>query len=399
MNVLRNAMNSQQSQPDVSQPRDFNLERELGVRKRAEQMLHQVVEAAPDAIVIAGEHGHITLVNRAAERMFGRLRGAMIGRTLGEWFCPESRGRYTHWMARCRTLPTEPIELDIILDSGDVLPVEANVNALTTPEGRSICTMLRDVSQRKAHQRQIERMNAELSEKNASMKEFVYAASHDLQEPLRKIEAFGALLVEEFDDELQAQARDYLGRMTAATGRMRRFINDLLAYSRVATCAPQPRRVDLNETLAWVLSDLDARLQETGGEVRADPLPTIEANAAQMQQLLLNLISNALKFHRPGVAPQVHIGCTRSQPQQHRITISDNGIGIDPKHAERIFGAFQRLHGMQEYEGSGIGLAICRRIVERHDGEIGVTPGLDGGAVFTITLPADCGEETRHEAA
>ncbi|HVJ62367.1 MAG TPA: ATP-binding protein, partial [Tahibacter sp.] len=228
---------------------------------------------------------------------------------------------------------------------------------------------------------------------NRELEEFAFVASHDLQEPLRKVRAFGDRLRTHAGDTLDAQAVDYIERMRAAAERMQRLIDDLLAYSRVSTSSRRVSRVDLDQVLREVLVDLDARVAESGATVAFDTLPPIEADATQMRQLLQNLIANALKFRDPARAVRVEVRARSiAQPGSTiadwlRIEIEDNGIGFDNRYGERIFAPFQRLHGRNEYEGSGIGLAIVRRIVERHGGLLAAhgQPGL--GARFTIEMP------------
>lgn len=236
---------------------------------------------------------------------------------------------------------------------------------------------------------QLQQTVAMLKQSNQDLQEFAYVASHDLQEPLRKIQAFGNLLEEDCADKLGDEGKDYLSRMKSAASRMSVLIEDLLTFSRVTSKAQAPREVDLNETIAHVIDDLETRIIDTKGTINVETLlPTVSADPTHMRQLLQNLIGNALKFARPDVPPIVTI--TSSYDDAHDadvLVVSDNGIGFDDKHAEQIFSVFQRLHGRNEYEGTGIGLAVCRKIVTRYNGTIEAagTPGR--GATFTITLP------------
>jgi signal transduction histidine kinase len=240
----------------------------------------------------------------------------------------------------------------------------------------------------------------ELERSNRELEEFAYVASHDLQEPLRKIQAFGSRLRQKYGGLLDAQGLDYLSRMESAAARMQTLIDDLLTFSRVTTRAQPFAEVDLARLVQVVLLDLEVKIGEVNGRVHIGDLPTIEAEPTQMRQLFQNLISNALKFHRPGVPPVIHISgeylteappnllkeAVASTPCCH-ITVTDNGIGFDQKYAERIFTVFQRLHRRSEYEGTGVGLALCRKIVERHRGTIAATSQVGQGTTFTVTLP------------
>jgi PAS domain S-box-containing protein len=228
----------------------------------------------------------------------------------------------------------------------------------------------------------------ELEQSNQQLQDFAYIASHDLQEPLRKIHAFSDRLKSRYNAALDERGLDYLARIQQAVIRMQTLIQDLLTFSRVTTKAQPFVRVDLNKIILEVLSDLEMRIDEVKGQVRLGKLPTIEADPTQIRQLFQNLISNALKFHRPGHAPVVNIESHEGGPEGCiQVLIADNGIGFDEKYIDRIFGVFQRLHGQSEYEGTGIGLAICRKIVERHQGNITASSAPDQGAVFVVTLP------------
>jgi len=236
-----------------------------------------------------------------------------------------------------------------------------------------------------------------LAASNAELEQFAYVASHDLQEPLRKIRAFGDLLVEEFHRQLDEEGRDYVERMQRAAGRMQTLIDDLLTLSRVVRKGQQLRQVDLNEVVQSVLVDLEERIASAGGRVDVGLLPTLEADPTQMWQLFQNLIGNALKYRRGDVAPHVKVeaqptrspsGRARAAKRLWQIIVSDNGIGFEPQQAQQIFQAFQRLHGRGKYEGTGMGLTICRRIVECHGGSIRAEGEVGVGARFIVVLPA-----------
>lgn len=233
--------------------------------------------------------------------------------------------------------------------------------------------------------------NVSLERSNEELQNFAYVASHDLQEPLRKIQAFGNLLEEEYGDKL-GDGRDYLIRMRGAAARMSALIEDILAFSRVTTKAREFTRTNLQEVVDGVLEDLETRIKDTGGTVNVKKLPTIFADPMQMRQLFQNLIANALKFHKPGVPPVVNIEAVTeiSQTDKIRYTtirIEDNGVGFDEKYLDRIFAVFQRLHARDSYEGTGIGLAVCRKIVERHGGTITASSQPGKGATFIVLLP------------
>ena len=226
-----------------------------------------------------------------------------------------------------------------------------------------------------------------LARSNRELEQFAYIASHDLQEPLRKITSFSSRLVSKYNDALGEQGLDYISRMESATIRMQSLIEGLLIYSRVTTKAQPFSSVNLSTIVYEVLSDLETAIRESGAAVTCEGLTSIEADPLQMRQLFQNLIGNALKYHAPGVAPVISL-CGETTQSSSTITVSDNGIGFEQKYAEQIFGVFQRLHGRSsEYKGSGIGLSVCRKIVERHGGTITARGEIDKGAIFTVTLP------------
>jgi len=237
----------------------------------------------------------------------------------------------------------------------------------------------------------LQQLNTELQRSNQELQDFAYVASHDLQEPLRKIQAFGNLLEDEYGHVL-GEGRTYLDRMRNAASRMQVLINDLLTFSRVTTKALPFSEVDLNLIAREVVIDLETLVQKTHGTVTIEQLPVIDADPLQMRQMLQNLIGNALKFHRPGVPPVVTVSAqvqvdAQTGEEQCLIAVRDNGIGFDEKYLDRIFTVFQRLHGRGEYEGTGVGLAVVRKIVTRHGGSITAQSSNGEGATFLVTLP------------
>ncbi len=280
------------------------------------------------------------------------------------------------------------------------------------PSGRILCWFgtCTDIDDQKREKETLEQLvrertveltsaNEALRRSNQELEQFAYVASHDLQEPLRKIQAFGDRLQTRCAPELGEQGLDYLGRVLASATRMRRLIDDLLTFSRVSTRPQAPAVVDLGVIAREVVSDLDGTLQQTGGQVEIGALPTLEADPLQMRQLLQNLIGNGLKFHRPDVPPLVRVqgrlleaadlAAAGLDPERtwYEIAVADNGIGFDEVYLDRIFQVFQRLHGRTEYAGTGVGLAICRKIAERHGGQITARAQPGQGSTFLVCLP------------
>ena len=242
----------------------------------------------------------------------------------------------------------------------------------------------------------LELKNRELEQRNAELNSFSYVASHDLQEPLRKIQSFNSLILERESDCLTESAKDYFGRSMAAAGRMQELIKDLIDYSRVNAANWAFESIDLNRLLNEVKHDLNELITGKEAVIHTSTLPTTPVIEFMFRQLLQNLISNSLKYHRPGVSPVIRVNYQRIEPDyttpkssdlMHQLTVSDNGIGFDPAYSQRIFQLFQRLHGRSQYTGTGIGLAICHRIMQNHNGTILAEAVPNQGATFTMRWP------------
>jgi light-regulated signal transduction histidine kinase (bacteriophytochrome) len=246
--------------------------------------------------------------------------------------------------------------------------------------------LAREVAERRRAEGEIRRHAAELARSNAELEQFAYVASHDLQEPLRMVTSYVQLLERRYRSRLDPDADEFIGYAVEGATRMKALINDLLAYSRVGTRGRDPVPVPLDAALDDAPLNLSVALREAGGEVTGDPLPVVRGDPGQLTQLLQNLVGNALKFR--GEAPaRVHLTAHRDGALWE-VAVADHGIGIDPAHAERIFGVFQRLHPRARHPGNGIGLAVCKKIVERHGGRVWVESASGAGATFRFTLPA-----------
>lgn len=356
------------------------------------QRLRSLFSLVPDAVYALDPDGRIEDCNAAAERTSGRAHGLLLGRPLEAVMEPE---RAAAMREQVRLAALGDIQR---MEHGGRRADGERYDAITTTlpivvDGRSVGVFLieTDVTEQRRAQEALQVALSDLQARNQELQDFAFVASHDLQEPLRKVQAFGDRLRRHLGEGLDADATDYIERMRSAASRMQILINDLLAYSRVSRRAHEPRRIDLGEILEEVLGDLESRIESTHAEVQADLLPQIHADPTQMRQLLQNLIGNALKFAAPGRPPRVWVrgqefGDGRGR-RCLRLIVEDNGIGFDARHAERIFAPFQRLHGRSEYEGSGIGLAIVRKIVERHGGSIQAQAVPGEGARFVIVLP------------
>ena len=269
------------------------------------------------------------------------------------------------------------------------LELEQRVALRTHELSDAVSALKEEVDIRTRAELQVEAAAEELRRSNSDLEQFAYVASHDMQEPLRKIQAFGDRLRLKCGSQLDETGLDYLQRMQTAASRMRQLIQDLLNLSRTSSKPMEFVPTDLGAVVKGVLSDLEERIAQTEGEVVVGPMVIVDADPSQMRQLFQNMLGNALKFHRPGVPPRIEVSSQIVEGENPlcRIVVSDNGIGFEEKYSERIFQVFQRLHGREEYEGTGVGLAICLKIVQRHGGEIRVRSVLGGGTTFTITLP------------
>jgi two-component system, sensor histidine kinase and response regulator len=233
---------------------------------------------------------------------------------------------------------------------------------------------------------QLQQLNDELARSNHELEQFAYIASHDLQQPLMSIGAFAQLIVMKSQGRIDPKVDRYLTQILQAVTRMQQLIRDLLAYSRIGTGERPTEQIDCNGVLEEVLNDLQGDLDRSGALVTADPLPVIRADRRQLVQLFTNLIGNAIKYRSPDTSPRIHIA-VESQPDKWCFAVRDNGIGIESEYFDRIFQIFQRLHSAQDYPGTGIGLAICKKIVESYGGEIWVESTFNSGSSFFFTLP------------
>jgi PAS domain S-box-containing protein len=311
-------------------------------------------------------------------------------------YTPESWARLSNALQTAlKTGTPYALDLEFLHPDGTTRWINARGEAVREADGRveRLRGTAHDITARKRAEETVARSMVELKRSNTELQDFAYVASHDLQEPLRKIQAFGERLHSKCAAELGPQGQDYLRRMEDAARRMALLIEDLLSYSRVTTQARRFEPVDLDEVAREVIKDLETRLQQTQGRVEVHGLPVLDADPTQMRQLLQNLLGNALKFHRPDAPPVVKVYRVEAvetpglDGQVCQIAVEDNGIGFDEKYLDRIFTIFQRLHERGAYEGSGIGLAICRKIALRHDGSLTARSSPGAGATFIVTLP------------
>jgi signal transduction histidine kinase len=358
----------------------------------AERLLLDIIDTVREPLLVLESDFRVRHANQSFFRTFRVSAEDTLGETLfdlgdGQWNIPALRALLKERLVDEREL--------FDLDVDHVFPGVGRrimlVNARLVNRGRNlplvILLAIEDVTEQRFSARRLAAQHRELQRSNAALSEFAFVASHDLQEPLRKILSFGERLETSAGSSLQGNARHYLERMLNAAARMRTLVSDVLTYSQVAVRTEPFTPTDLGAIAREVVLDLEATVTENDAHIDVGALPIIEADALQMRQLLQNLLGNALKFRRRDVKSVVQLHALESGDGFCTIAVTDNGIGIREEHREKIFRMFERLHNRAQYDGSGIGLAICRRIVERHGGSIAVTGTTGGGTTFSVTLP------------
>ncbi|HYI48430.1 MAG TPA: PAS domain S-box protein [Allosphingosinicella sp.] len=371
--------------------------RDISVRKaadaelaRTEQRYRGLLEAAPDSMVVVSQGGEIVLLNAQAEKQFGYSRDALVGQQVTNiipvGFAERliADGLRSPQDALAQQIGTG-IELLALRRDGSEFPIEIMLSPLESPDGILVTAAIRDISVRKAAEVHLLEKIAELKASNEELSQFANIASHDLQEPLRMVASYTQLLSRRYKGKLDADADEFIAFAVDGASRMQRLIQDLLAFSRVGTTGAEHGEVSSEDALNDALMNLRGAIEGRHAVVTHDPLPTVRADAAQLVQLFQNLVGNALKYQGPGI-PRVHISAVRSGNRMWSFSVKDNGLGIDPQYFDRIFGMFQRLHKREEFSGTGIGLAICKKIVERHGGTISVESVPGGGATFSFEL-------------
>lgn len=366
-------------------------------RQEMEDMYISVVENSLTGIYIL-QNGKIVFANKRFAEIYGYSPQEVIGMDSLDFVHPEDRALVRDMRRKRLEGEEAPAEYEArgLTKKGDKVWIQRRNTVIDYAGKPAILGNILDVSPLKKAQKALKIHATQLEQKNRELEDFAAIASHDLQEPLRKIRVFGDMLVSKCGPFLDQGARDTVERMKQAASRMSKLIDSLLTYSRVSTKAQPLKTVDLNEVVRTAMSNLEIRLGETQGEVSFGDLPVVKADENQMIQLFQNLIGNALKFRQDGIRPRIKIGfkspgegSALEKASLYEICVEDNGIGFDQKWGERVFQPFERLHGRSEFEGVGMGLAICRKIVERHGGTIEATGAPESGTSFIFTLPAD----------
>jgi PAS domain S-box-containing protein len=372
--------------------------RDISVRKSAETHLAQMegryrglLEAAPDAMVVVNVAGEIVLLNVRAEKEFGYSRDELIGQQvkniIPEGFAERiiADGTRSAAEALAQQIGTG-IELIARRKDGSQFPIEIMLSPLESTEGILVTAAIRDISLRKQSEEHLVKTVSELKRSNDELQQFAYVSSHDLQEPLRMVASYTQLLAKRYQGRLDSDADEFIAFAVDGCNRMQGLIRDLLTYSRAGTDGKALCEVSGEEALEGALTNLRVTIEQSGAFVSHDPLPAIKTDEIQLTQVFQNLIGNAIKYRSVEV-PRVHISANTNGDNEWIFSVHDNGLGIAPEYFERVFVLFQRLHGRNEFEGTGIGLAICKKIVERLGGRIWVESQPGNGSTFYFALP------------
>ena len=359
-------------------------------RKRLEARFRATVESAPTAMVMIDPAGTIVLVNSETSQLFGYREDELINQKVETLVPTHLRDRHPKLRTRYFASPESRRmgggrDLYGLRKDGTEFPVEIGLNPVRSDEGQFVLAAVVDLTERKRTEEQLRKANEALELSNLELQQFAYIASHDLQTPLRSVSGFAQCLQTDFRDKLGASGNEYIDRIVSSTQRMQSLINDLLSFSRIESRARPFSAVDLNEAYEDALAMLDASIQDAEATITKDNLPTVAGDRSQITQLLLNIIGNGLKYHHIERAAEVSVRSEKTD-KGWLVSISDNGIGFDQKYADQIFEIFRRLHNHSAYPGTGIGLAVCRRIVHRHGGRIWVKSEPGSGSTFYFTL-------------
>jgi PAS domain S-box-containing protein len=370
--------------------------RDISDRHRAERKFQTVVESAPDAMVVVNGEGTMVLVNAQAEKMFGHRRDELLGQPIGmlipERF-REGRQDITSFFSESGLRPMgTSLEWHGVRKDGGSFPVEISLSPLETEEGALVCGVIRDVTERKEAaaikrlNQALEKRTTELEAANKELEAFTYSVSHDLRAPLRHIDGFSKLVLEEAS-RLSPDAQEYLRDIRSSTRQMGQLVDDLLNLARVSRRELAVQVTGLGPLVGEVVSELQRVRENRVIEWRVGKLPFVECDPGLIKQVFVNLLSNAVKFTRPREIRTIEVGATVSYGRPV-IFVRDNGVGFNDKNSAKLFGVFQRLHRQEDFEGTGVGLATVQRIVHKHGGKVWAEAELDRGATFFFTLGA-----------
>jgi PAS domain S-box-containing protein len=378
--------------------------RDISARKAAERHLAQMegryrglLEAAPDSMVLVNQSGEIVLLNLQAQRQFGYARDELIGQPV-KGIIPEATAErlienaLKSFQGASGENRSVGVELSARRKDDSEFPVEIMLSPLESLDGMLVTMALRDITARKKAEAVLLLTVRELNRSNEELGQFAYLASHDLQEPLRMVASYTQLLAKRYKGQLGPDADEFIAYAVDGANRMQRLIQDLLIYSRVGTKKAELKTASSEAALRLGMANLRGAIAESHAVVTHDPLPDVLADERELSQLFQNLVGNAIKYQSAGT-PLVHISASANGTGKWLFSVKDNGIGIEARYFDKIFGMFQRLHNREDFAGTGIGLAICKKIVERHGGNISVESQMGAGSTFRFAL-----SESRRDA-
>jgi PAS domain S-box-containing protein len=355
--------------------------------QESEFKYRQIVELAEEGIWVIDRNALTTYVNHAMARMLGYSELEMFGRSIFDFMDEQQKPQALDNFQRRKQGIGEQHEFKFQSKDGKDIWTDMSTSPVMDSQGNllSCCALVYNITARKEAEQQMLQLTEDLKRSNEELEQFAYVASHDLQEPLRAITSYTQLLAQRYQGNLDDRADKYINYIVDGATRMQQLINDLLAYSRLGTRGQEFEPADCKAAVQQSLCNLQIAIAEKKAVITCDAMPTVMADEFQLVQLFQNLIANSIKFCRQDI-PLIHIAACR-QENEWVFSVRDNGIGIDPEYADRIFIIFQRLHSRRQYSGTGIGLAMCKRIVERHGGRIWVESQEGKGATFSFTIP------------
>ncbi len=385
--LLNSMLNRSQKVQRLVDQRTLELE-------QAEARFETLFDSNGSGLLVADKKGIIQLVNPSVETIFGYASGELIGQKVEMLVPQQYRETHVHHRSEYAKKPVHrPMSQSPRLlgrhKDGREVPVEIDLVPVDVAGRAMVLANVTDVTEKREAEAALARAFEDLRRSNVELEQFAYVASHDLQEPLRAINSFSELLGMRYQGQLDGEADEFLSFIRDGARRAQALIRDLLAYSRVGTHGKPFAVTDCNHVLDGALNNLQLAIRDSQAQIERDPLPTIMGDEVQLTQLFQNLVGNAMKFCQPGNPPRVRVRARQLDGRRWEISVQDNGIGIEPQYFERIFVIFQRLHPHEAYAGTGIGLAICKKIVDRHGGTIRVESEPGRGSTFSFTVAVD----------
>lgn len=372
--------------------------------RERELNLQQLLTHAPDAVIVIDAESTVTYWNPKAEQVFGWTSEEVIGKKLGTAIIPpqhreaHDRGMHRYLSTGEARMLNKTVDITALDKSGREFYISLTISTTKQNGKTAFIAFLRDIDRQKRNELELEKKREELEISNRELEQFAHVASHDMKEPIRKVRLFAARLKQENFEELSDQAQSFVNKIQVSAERLMNMVDGILSYSSAGAEMPQMERVDLNKIIEDIRTDLELLIEQKNAVIKSRNLPEITGVPFLLHQLFYNLIINSLKFSKPEVAPLIEITCGKTGVQQMvskplnnnnlvEIIVKDNGIGFPNEYSGTIFEKFLRLHSKTKYEGTGLGLALCKKIVELHGGTISATGELNKGATFRIVFP------------